>query len=139
MKINLNYKMKSNLFISRLFFVIVILEVINFYCNHNKLLFELLIFTMLFFINKENEYKWKGNLVYLGVSPSNLTMGSEIEFVVNSPNHPFQSPCITFKRIHYSFANYGFLLFVNSISIQIKTMLKLIFNVIYTYIYIYIY
>jgi len=57
MKINLNYKMKSNLFISRLFFVIVILEVINFYCNHNKLLFELLIFTMLFFINKENEYK----------------------------------------------------------------------------------
>jgi len=53
MKINLICKVKNNLFIWRFYsFLISILEVINFYYNHNNFLSVLLIFIM-FFHNKE--------------------------------------------------------------------------------------
>jgi len=58
------------------------------------------------------------NLVNPAMTPSDLIVGSEIEFLMNPPDHLLLSSCIISKRIHYSLANHCFLLFVNSTSTQ---------------------
>jgi len=56
MKVNLICKVGNNLFTwNFILFLIVILEVINFYYNHNKFLFVLLIFYYVIFIIGRNE------------------------------------------------------------------------------------